>query len=252
VSLTQAGIEEGLRGLGLGTGDVVEVHSSLSSFGWVEGGARAVIAALMNVVGSGGAIAMSAYLVSRAQPLSEEEVARGLQWKVRILPTGSRERTGMGVIADTFRDRPDVVLGGGTHPVGAWGRDAERHSQGYHQLLADDGWALLLGVDIFRCSSLHQAERLPLPEEIASIFRVPESVGQDYPPDRWVVGYGSTPKLPWQSVWDEALRRALVRTGRIGKAECKLFRARALVSVYEELQRGDIFALYGVTRQPLP
>ena len=37
--LTQKDIEVGLRQLGLGRGDAVEVHSSLSSFGWVGGDA---------------------------------------------------------------------------------------------------------------------------------------------------------------------------------------------------------------------
>jgi len=49
--LTQKDIKVGLRQLGLGRGDAVEVHSSLSSFGWVEGGAPTVVDALMNVVG---------------------------------------------------------------------------------------------------------------------------------------------------------------------------------------------------------
>lgn len=38
--LTQVDIESGLRKLGLEEGQIVEVHSSLSSFGWVNGGAK--------------------------------------------------------------------------------------------------------------------------------------------------------------------------------------------------------------------
>jgi aminoglycoside 3-N-acetyltransferase len=41
--VTQEEIKQGLRKLGLRRGDVVGVHSSLSSFGYVEGGADAVI-----------------------------------------------------------------------------------------------------------------------------------------------------------------------------------------------------------------
>jgi aminoglycoside N3'-acetyltransferase len=48
---TRPDIENGLRELGLRRGDVVEVHSSLSSFGWVEGGAATAVDALMAVVG---------------------------------------------------------------------------------------------------------------------------------------------------------------------------------------------------------
>lgn len=53
--LTKRDIEEGLRKLGLDRGDVTEVHSSLSSFGKVRGGASTVVDALMNVVGEDGA-----------------------------------------------------------------------------------------------------------------------------------------------------------------------------------------------------
>ncbi len=42
--VTRLAIEDGLRALGLARGDAAEVHSSLSSFGWVEGGAAAVAA----------------------------------------------------------------------------------------------------------------------------------------------------------------------------------------------------------------
>src|SRR5690348_8561063 len=65
-ALAQGEIEAGLRQLGLIRGSVVEVHSALSSFGPVEGGAATVIAALMAVVGAEGALVMSAYLVSPA------------------------------------------------------------------------------------------------------------------------------------------------------------------------------------------
>jgi len=51
-------IGDGLRALGLGAGDLVVVHSSLSSFGWVDGGADAVIDALLAAVAPGGTVVM--------------------------------------------------------------------------------------------------------------------------------------------------------------------------------------------------
>ncbi|MEW5868478.1 MAG: AAC(3) family N-acetyltransferase [Chloroflexota bacterium] len=74
--LTQKDIVDDLKALGLYRGAAVEVHSSLSSMGFVEGGAPAVINALMDVVGEEGAIVMSAYLVTLPLPLTEEEKAR--------------------------------------------------------------------------------------------------------------------------------------------------------------------------------
>lgn len=248
--LTQKDIEDGLRQLGLGRGDAVEVHSSLSSFGWVEGGASTVVEALMNVIGEQGAMVMSAYPVTPAIPLSEEEKVRGVAWKARILREDTTEETGMGAIVEEFVRRPGVVCGTGLHRVCAWGRNAQLLSEGYQRLLEMDGWALLLGVDITRCSSMHQAEvRVGIPEEIARLFRVPEEIRGDYPEDTWSIGYGSAPGDPWGNVWEEAERRGLVRERRIGRAECRLFRAEALVSIYEYLLRTDPHGLFGVEKR---
>jgi aminoglycoside N3'-acetyltransferase len=246
-TITQKDIEQGLRDLGLRRGDAVEVHSSLSSFGWVNGGATTVIEALMQVVGEEGALVMSAYAVSPPVPLTEEEKARGITWKVRMLDPESDERTGLGIVVDTFRKRPDVVLGTEFHRGCAWGRDAHLHCQNYKHLLEIDGWALLLGVAIGRCSSMHLAESVPIPEEIRKRFEVPADILRDYPEDQWAVGYGSTPGNPWLKVWGEALRRGLVRTRTIGQSECKLFKAKAMVSIYEDMRRTDPFGMFGLT-----
>ncbi|MGC9394022.1 MAG: AAC(3) family N-acetyltransferase [Anaerolineae bacterium] len=250
VSLTQKDIEAGLRELGLRHGDAVEVHSSLSSFGWVEGGATTVIEALITVVGEEGAVVMSAYPVTLPVPLTEEEKARGITWKVRFLDPNSDGRTGMGIVVDTFRKRPDVVCGTESPRGCAWGRDAHLHCRNYEHLLDIDGWVLLLGVDIGRCSSMHLAESVPIPEEIRERFRAPADIPRDYPPDRWAVGYGSTPGNPWLKVWEEALRRGLVRTRYIGQSECKLFKAKAMVAIYQEMRRTDPFGLFGLKGTP--
>ena len=249
-SITQKDIEEGLRELGLRRGDAVEVHSSLSSLGWVEGGATTVIEALMQVVGEEGALVMSAYSVSPPIPLTEAEKARGITWKIRILDPNSDEKTGLGAVVDTFRKRPDVVYGTNFYRGCAWGRNAHLHCLNYHHLLEIDGWALLLGVDIGRCSSMHLAEDVPIPEEITRRFDIPDDILRDYPQDQWGIGYGSTPDDPWAKVWDEAQRRGLIRTRTIGQSECKLFKAKTMVSIYEEMRRADPFALFGVKRTP--
>src|SRR5919199_2226499 len=105
----------------------------------MDGGAATVINALMEVVGADGTIVMSAYPVSRALPLTDDDRAHGITWKVRKLTEDSSEPTGMGIIADTFRRRPAVVCGTEPFRTCAWGRDAEWHCSGYHALLAVDG-----------------------------------------------------------------------------------------------------------------
>ncbi len=51
-------IKRGLRELGVREGELVVVHSSLSSFGYVIGGADTVIDALLEVVGHTGTVIM--------------------------------------------------------------------------------------------------------------------------------------------------------------------------------------------------
>ena len=55
---TVASLTDDLRRLGLGEGEVVIVHSSLSALGWVAGGEQAVVRALFDTVGESGTIVM--------------------------------------------------------------------------------------------------------------------------------------------------------------------------------------------------
>lgn len=248
--ITQPEIAAGLRALGLHSRMAVEVHSALSSLGWVEGGAEAVIAALMEVVGLDGALLMSAYPVTPALALTGDETARGMTWKVRILED-PHERSGLGLIVDTFRKRPDACLGKGLHRVCAWGRDAALHAESqYRHLVEIDGWTLLVGVGVDRVSSLHIAEEDPgLPEAVRRMVTPPEDLLRDYPPDRWSIGYGGTPDDAWAKVWEEADRRGLIQKGKIGMADCALFKACALLQIYQEGLRNDPFGLFGLARK---
>ncbi len=246
--LTYDDIVCGLQQLGVKRGTLVEVHSSLSAFGWVEGGATTVIAALMDVLRLDGTIVMSAYPVSPAVPLTDEDRARGVTWKVRTLPFDSVERTGMGIIADTFRQRPDVVCGGDFFRTCAWGRDAEAYCHGYDRLIADDGWCLLLGVGIDRCSSMHTAEATPLPANITVYWTIPEEVQRAYDSQQWSIGYGGTPEDAWQKVWDAGDHQGLIRHGQIGQATCHYFNAESIITIYKNWRQADPYGLYGVPR----
>jgi len=241
-------VVDGLRRLGVARGAVVEVHGSLKAFGRVEGGAPTVLKALMDVVSSEGTIVMSAYLVSLAVPLTDDDRAHGLTWKVRKLPVDSTEPTGMGLIADTFRARLDVVCGNDLHRTCAWGHDAEWHCCGYHGLLAVDGWCLLLGVGIDRCSSMHAGEYVPLPPEIASCWTIPPEVERAYDPEMWDIGYGGPPDDAWEKVWALADERGLIEHGLVCGAMSHYFRARSVVSIYKHWRMTDPHGLYGVPR----
>ncbi len=249
LTLTRADLESGLRRLGLAAGDMIEVHSSLSSFGWVEGGADTVVDALMSVVGVGGAIVMPAQPLTKPLPLTEDDRRRGIVAKVHRLPEDDLYTpTGMGAIADAFRRRPGVTAGSGPFRVCAWGREADLFVRyGFAHLLAVDGLSLLLGVDIHRCSSMHQAERKAgLPPEVEACYMATAAILCDYPAEDWYVQCGETPEDGWGKIQEEAQRLGMVRRGWIGQADCRLFKAAQVVGLYEAALRGEPFKLFGI------
>ena len=225
-----------LRDLGVQAGAALEVHSSLSALGWVAGGAETVVDALMAAVGPEGALVMSAFPLSKPLPLTEQDRARGVTGMVRRYGEDWRGPTGMGAIVDAFLRRPGVLVGEGLHRVAAWGREAERHRAGFGHLLATGGKALLLGVDIYRCTSMHYAEHVGIPPEVSACYDVPASISALYPEDVLVFG-GATPEPGWSKVLAEAERRGWVTRGRVGAAESLLFEARAVVGLYEQALR---------------
>jgi len=60
IHVTRADLYEGFRRVGVYSGDIVYCHSSLSRFGYVEGGADTVIDVLLEVVGAEGTVATPA------------------------------------------------------------------------------------------------------------------------------------------------------------------------------------------------
>jgi aminoglycoside 3-N-acetyltransferase len=77
-------IEAGLRGLGLGADDLMVVHSSLSSFGWVDGGADTAIEALLAAVApSWAAIGVGAWPGASSQAAHPEQ-ALGQWWPATV------------------------------------------------------------------------------------------------------------------------------------------------------------------------
>lgn len=184
---TSASIAEDLRALGLEAGTTVMVHSSLSRLGFVIGGAHAVVAALLDVIGETGTLMMPTHSGALSDPVNWMHPPVPESWwqplrdgmpafDPHLTPTRS-----MGAIVDCFRRVPGVQRS--NHPTvsaSAIGPNAsalldahdlvdrlgETSPQG--KLYELDGHVLLLGVDHGNNTSLHLSEvRSGLPELVS-------------------------------------------------------------------------------------
>ncbi|MCL2486991.1 MAG: AAC(3) family N-acetyltransferase [Oscillospiraceae bacterium] len=245
--MDRIGIINRLRDLGLQNGMAVEVHGSLRGFGHVEGGADAIIEALMAVVGSDGSIVMPSYLISPTPPLTDEDRRMGLTLKRRILDEDDDTTDNdMGVIANTFRDRADTVTGKGIYRVTAWGNDAELHAaSGFGRIIDCGGYALLLGVDIYRLSAMHYVEDV-MPPEIRQKFAPPDEARAKYPESRWMIEAWSPEAKPWYKIQDEAYRAGMIKDGMIGQAKCMFFKVKPVIELYRKALLERPFELYGL------
>jgi aminoglycoside 3-N-acetyltransferase len=146
--------------LGIDAGSRLIVHSSLSSFGFVEGGASGVIDALLEVIGPDGLLLMPSF--NHGRPF--EDGGPG-HYDPRATATTN------GRIPDVFWRRQDVARTlNPTHAFAAWGPDAERYTADHHRTLTmgpdsplgtlqrQGGYGLLLGVGYNRNTFHHVVE----------------------------------------------------------------------------------------------
>lgn len=244
---TRESLRADLRGIGLRPGDVVLVHASLSSLGYVCGGATAVVQALLDVLGPAGTLVVPTQTATNRDPST---------WTDPVLDKGSwatiREHlpafdpavtpsVNMGAVAEQVRTFPGAKRSG--HPqtsFAAIGPRAEALMAG-HQLespLGDesplarleevDARVLLLGVGMTRNTSFHLAEcRLPrAPRRVNGCAVLEDSRRQ------WVqysgvrmndADFGQLGKA-FETETNE------VTVGEVGDAVCRLFSVRAAVT----------------------
>lgn len=161
-TVTRHSITSDLAGLGFNPGDVVFLHSSLKSLGWVEGGAETVVDAFLETVGPGGLLAV---------PTLTATFALGCMYRDLVVyafdPKATPSR--VGAITEALRRRPEAFRSAHpTHSIAAVGRRAEELVQGHdrtstfgkdspYRRLVDWGAKIVfLGVDL-RCNTMLHA-----------------------------------------------------------------------------------------------
>lgn len=220
---------------GISRGDVILMHSSLSSIGFVEGGADAVIDAVLDVLGPEGTFAASTLAISETEAFDP-----------------ARTPSTVGKISETMRARPGAQRSWHpVHSIVALGARAEELCAGhgettgcgegspYLKLRDMGGKVVLLGVDMNRNTTLHAIEdlmdscyleelSLPAPVYVED-FRSKTVLIKKFPP-------GHRDFLRFTPV----LRRAGALTeGRCGRAVVKVIDAAKMIDLGLEILQNE-------------
>lgn len=238
-------ISSKLKGLGLSRGDTLEVHSSLSNFGYVKGGANTVIESILDCVGPSGTVIMPAFLLSHPLPIETEDQNREVNLKLKILHN-HQEPSGMGLIADLFKKRKDVMVTNGLFALAIWGEKANSFLDGDFKTIVESGCkSLLLGVSYNRCSPLHLSENVLLPKKLRDYFTKPDYIRQNYSSD-YYIGYRDSLEEPFIKAGQIAEKKNVVKSIKIGNATCRLFNPQDIITILRDLRRTRPYWLFDI------
>lgn len=231
-------IIDGFRKLGISSGDLVTMHSSLKSLGNVDGGANTVIQALLDIIGKDGTILMPAFsfpLKNEDAPVFDvketpscvgaiSEVFRKEYASHRSIHL-SHSYSALGPLADELTSHPlDITPCGKSSPIS--------------RFLKRNGKILLIGVGYNSCTAFHTVEQTM--EVPYMDYRINEKAkyrldGKLFPlPSRILVrGF----KYDFNIMEPDFLEQGVVIEGKIGNAAVKLLQCdRFTLSVERRLK----------------
>lgn len=251
-------IHNDLLNLGIKAGDILLVHSSLSSIGWVCGAAQAVVTALKQVINENGTLIMPAHSGAVSDSAQWENPPVPKEWIQQIydsMPAFDVDLTqsrGMGSIAELFRTLPQVHRS--NHPqvsFAAQGKFANDITNN-HKLTPQFGMesplgkmydlnakVLLLGVGYDSCTCFHLAEalneKMPTTKMGAAIIENNKRVW------KWFedFAYNSEDDFETMGLAFEATNNVVI--GKVGMAECKLFNMKSGVDFAKEWLQNNRF-----------
>lgn len=247
---TVESLQADFKALGIKTGTVLLVHSSLRALGWVCGGPVAVIIALQEVLGETGTLVMPTYSTDLSDPSQWKNPPVPESWWQTIretMPAYHPDLTptrSMGKIAETFRKQDSVSRS--AHPQHSFCARGPQASYiisdhalafglGENSPLARiydlQGFVLLLGVGYSSNSSLHLAEyRATFPtkyivQEGAPISRSSSRVWTPF--ENISVDASDFERIGEDFLGADAGKG--VRRGKVGIANCQLMPQRNIV-----------------------
>lgn len=241
-----------LKALGLGQGDIVFTHSSLSAMGRVEGGCETVINAMKEVVSESGTLLFPAFT-----------------FDVCVKPpycfSVNHSRCCVGAIPEYFRTLPDTVRSiHPSHSVSAWGKEAAPMTKdhildhtpcGEHaplRLLPQmGGKILMLGCGWSPNTSMHGVEELAEAPYCLTPYQVEYNIElpngevitarhrQHHFGRRWIQRYDRL---------EQVLSEQFVRRGKVLDADAVLLDARGVWDTATAVMKNEPY--YFVDRDP--
>ncbi len=213
-----------LRALGIQAGNVLLVHSSLKSLGFVPGGPAEVILALQEALMPQGSLVMPTFTFAAIN-------GNNPRFEVRKTPSG------VGKITESFRTMPGVMRSlHPTHSVGVWGRDAAAMTAGHERfqtpcamgspfsrIVERKGKILFLGVTTEFNTMLHGVEEWAGTQTFTTEpepLEVVDYSGQVIPVPS--LRHTMDRSAYYRKMEPLYLREGIMKTGRVGPAECRL------------------------------
>lgn len=245
--LTRSDIAQGFRELGLSPGGSLLLHSSLKSFGHVDGGPDAVIDGLLDALGEAGTLL--APTLTGSPELSPDNPPH---IDLRITPCWT------GAIPEALRQRPGAIRS--THPThscAAAGFRAEELTRGHHlsptpcgvtspyfRLAAAGGYIAMAGCALDACTTCHTIEELAnvdyhLQPEVAYGSCIDRHGNHVETPCRLHSYNGPARDFP--VLEPLLLERGLMRIGAVGHGTVRLISAMGLIETALDKMRFDPF-----------
>ena len=227
-------IAEALQTLGLGAGHIVFVHSSLSSIGYVEGGADAVVDAFLDVLGSTGTLVVPTFTFSHGgkldpvfDPIRDPSEMGRITEVTRTRPGARRSRHLLHSVAALGPHAKEITA---VHGASAWAADGP-----FWKLYELDAHILMLGVPYLRCTFFHVIEQLVQVRyrrwrEVEARVREPDGRKRPLP----MFGYSPKPGFvgnDFNKLGVILEERGLAQVGAVGNAVARRFQARDALEI---------------------
>ncbi|MBC7328054.1 DUF4910 domain-containing protein [bacterium] len=216
--------------LGLSKGSIVMVHSSLSRFGYVEGGEDTVIDALLETIGEEGTLLMPTFTFS---------------WLGNPPYDPKKTPSRVGAITEAFRKREGVIRSlHPTHSVASFGPLSDK-------IVGEHNWELPvfdkrgafgklyeLNAHILMLSPLNTNTMMHMAEELVGL-PLPDFVGHIIIDGRRKIV--PIRRAPWHvnfaPYYEVLFQRGLVNSTKLGESEIYLMRAKDVVDISTEVLR---------------